>query len=57
VEFAKELLHSIASGASDTSLPLGEAKREFLTIPSSATGKIIGRGGKIVREIAKLCLC
>lgn len=41
----------IASGVPDSQLPLGEAHREILIIPASATGKVIGRGGEMVREM------
>ncbi|KAL7578199.1 hypothetical protein ACA910_012628 [Epithemia clementina (nom. ined.)] len=51
VEFAKKLVQMIASGVSDSNLPIGEAKREILVIPSSSTGKVIGRGGEMVREM------
>jgi len=51
VDFAKKLVQMIASGVSDSNLPIGEAQREVLIIPSSATGKVIGRGGEMVREM------
>jgi rRNA processing protein Krr1/Pno1 len=37
--------------ASETDLPLGEAKREFLVVPAQSVGKIIGRGGEMIREL------
>jgi len=51
VEFAKKLVAMISSGVSDSNLPIGEAKREVLIIPASSTGKVIGRGGEMVREM------
>ena len=51
VEFAKKLVQLISSGVADSNLPIGEAKREILIIPSSSTGKVIGRGGEMVREM------
>ena len=36
---------------SEADLPLGEAKREFLVVPASSVGKIIGRGGEMIREL------
>eukprot|EP00977_Amphora_coffeiformis_P011812 scaffold2897_cov178-Amphora_coffeaeformis.AAC.17 len=51
VEFAKQLVDMISRGMSDSDLPLGEASREVLIIPASATGKVIGRGGEMVREM------
>ena len=51
VDFAKQLVQMIASGVKDTDLPLGEARQEMMAIPTSATGKVIGRGGEIIREI------
>jgi rRNA processing protein Krr1/Pno1 len=51
VDFAKHLVDLISNGVSDTDLPLGEAIREVLLIPASSTGKVIGRGGEMVREM------
>jgi far upstream element-binding protein len=51
VDFAKHLVDMIARGAPDSDLPLGNATREVLLIPASATGKVIGRGGEMVREM------
>ena len=51
VEFAMQLVQMISNGMPDTDLPLGEATREVLLIPASATGKVIGRGGEMVREM------
>lgn len=51
VRFAQSLVDMLASGMTDADLPLGEARKEILVIPSSSTGKVIGRGGDMVREI------
>lgn len=52
VDFAKKLVHMLCQeNASETDLPLGEAKREFLIVPASSVGKIIGRGGEMIREL------
>mmetsp|Transcript_38770 Transcript_38770/g.80518 ORF Transcript_38770/g.80518 Transcript_38770/m.80518 type:complete len:653 (-) Transcript_38770:2383-4341(-) len=51
VAFAKQLVEMISSGVADSNLPIGEAQREVLIIPSSSTGKVIGRGGEMVREM------
>jgi predicted RNA-binding protein YlqC (UPF0109 family) len=52
VDFAKRLVHMLCQeSASETDLPLGEAKREFLVVPSPSVGKIIGRGGEMIREL------
>ena len=52
VDFAKQLVHMLCQeNQSEADLPLGEAKREFLVVPASAVGKIIGRGGEMIREL------
>eukprot|EP00934_Nitzschia_sp_Nitz4_P001610 Nitzschia sp. Nitz4//scaffold128_size63911//4124//6303//NITZ4_006211-RA/size63911-augustus-gene-0.90-mRNA-1//1//CDS//3329534808//1610//frame0 len=52
VDFAKRLVHMLCQeNASEGDLPLGDAKREFLTVPAQAVGKIIGRGGEMIREL------
>jgi far upstream element-binding protein len=51
VDFAMHLVDMIARGAPDSDLPLGNATREVLLVPASATGKVIGRGGEMVREM------
>jgi far upstream element-binding protein len=32
-------------------LPLGNASQEFLVIPAASVGKVIGRGGEMIREL------
>ena len=52
VDFAKRLVQMLcAENASEADLPLGEAKREFLVVPAQSVGKIIGRGGEMIREL------
>jgi len=52
VDFAKQLVHMLCQeNMSEADLPLGEAKREFLVVPASSVGKIIGRGGEMIREL------
>jgi predicted RNA-binding protein YlqC (UPF0109 family) len=52
VDFAKHLVQMLCQeNAAETDLPLGEAKREFLVVPSQSVGKIIGRGGEMIREL------
>jgi predicted RNA-binding protein YlqC (UPF0109 family) len=52
VDFAKRLVQMLCSeSASEGDLPLGEAKREFLVVPAQSVGKIIGRGGEMIREL------
>ena len=50
VDFAKHLVHLLCQdNGSEADLPLGEAKREYLVVPASSVGKIIGRGGEVSR--------
>ena len=52
VDFAKQLVHMLCQeNMNEADLPLGEAKREFLVVPASSVGKIIGRGGEMIREL------
>jgi rRNA processing protein Krr1/Pno1 len=52
VDFAKHLVAMLCSeNATEADLPLGEAKREFLVVPAQSVGKIIGRGGEMIREL------
>ena len=54
VDFAKELIALLCSQGKDVELPLGEAKKKELHVPSSMIGKIIGRAGEMVR--VRICL-
>lgn len=52
IDFAKRLVAMLSKeGANEAHLPLGKAKREFLAIPASCVGKVIGRGGEMIREL------
>jgi predicted RNA-binding protein YlqC (UPF0109 family) len=53
VDLAKELVATLCSqeGKRDTDLPLGMATRKQLIVPSSSIGKIIGRGGEMIRDL------
>ena len=41
----------------DTELPLGMATRKQLIVPSSSIGKIIGRGGEMIRDLQTRSKC
>jgi len=50
--FAKQLVAMLCKeGAKDTDLPLGKAVRKIVQVPSNVIGKIIGRGGEMIREL------
>lgn len=52
VDFAKQLVQLLSTdGVHESSLPLGNASQEFLVIPAMAVGKVIGRGGEMIREL------
>jgi predicted RNA-binding protein YlqC (UPF0109 family) len=52
VDFAKRLVYMLCQeNVNEADLPLGEAKREYLRVPASSVGKIIGRGGEMIREL------
>lgn len=52
VDFAKMLVRMLSQeGVSEMDLPLGEAIKELLIIPSQSVGKVIGRGGEMIREL------
>lgn len=52
IDFAKQLVRMLCQeNINEADLPLGEAKREFLVVPASSVGKIIGRGGEMIREL------
>mmetsp|Transcript_3041 Transcript_3041/g.8254 ORF Transcript_3041/g.8254 Transcript_3041/m.8254 type:complete len:588 (+) Transcript_3041:99-1862(+) len=52
IDFAKQLVRMLCQeNVNEADLPLGEAKREFLVVPASSVGKIIGRGGEMIREL------
>ena len=52
IDFAKQLVHLLCQeNVNEADLPLGDAKREFLVVPAGSVGKIIGRGGEMIREL------
>jgi far upstream element-binding protein len=52
VDFAKHLVALLCTeGVDENSLPLGKASQEKVVIPSQAVGKVIGRGGEMIREL------
>eukprot|EP00537_Pseudo-nitzschia_pungens_P008149 CAMPEP_0172360358 /NCGR_PEP_ID=MMETSP1060-20121228/4396_1 /TAXON_ID=37318 /ORGANISM="Pseudo-nitzschia pungens, Strain cf. cingulata" /LENGTH=573 /DNA_ID=CAMNT_0013082329 /DNA_START=146 /DNA_END=1867 /DNA_ORIENTATION=- len=52
IDFAKQLVRMLCQeNVNEADLPLGEAKREFLVVPATSVGKIIGRGGEMIREL------
>lgn len=52
IDFAKQLVHMLCQeGVNENDLPLGQAKRELLVVPAMSVGKIIGRGGEMIREL------
>jgi far upstream element-binding protein len=38
-------------GVHENDLPLGNASQEYLVIPANSVGKVIGRGGEMIREL------
>jgi rRNA processing protein Krr1/Pno1 len=52
VAFAKQLVAMLCrDGVKDSDLPLGKAQRKIVQVPSNVIGKIIGRGGEMIREL------
>mmetsp|Transcript_22500 Transcript_22500/g.31726 ORF Transcript_22500/g.31726 Transcript_22500/m.31726 type:complete len:628 (-) Transcript_22500:732-2615(-) len=52
IDFAKQLVQMLCSeNGKEADLPLGEATRKQLVVPASVIGKIIGRGGEMIREL------
>jgi rRNA processing protein Krr1/Pno1 len=52
VEDAKKMVSLLCQeDGNETLLPIGEAKRKQMSVPSSSIGKIIGRGGEMIREL------
>lgn len=52
VAFAKQLVAMLCKdGVKDTDLPLGKAVKKIIQVPSNVIGKIIGRGGEMIREL------
>lgn len=52
VAFARSLVKMLQDErVSEHDLPLGDAVRKLLTIPANQVGKVIGRGGEMIREL------
>lgn len=52
VDFAKKLVGLLCrEGGEDAALPLGEAVQRRMMVPSNVIGKVIGRGGEMIREL------
>ena len=52
VDFAKQLVNMLChEHVNEADLPLGDAKREIMAVPATSVGKIIGRGGEMIREL------
>ena len=52
IDFCKQLVEFLCQpGANEADMPLGEAMRETLVIPSSVVGKVIGQAGDVVRDL------
>ena len=52
VDFAKMLVQMLCQEhVNEADLPLGEARREIMAVPGTSVGKIIGRGGEMIREL------
>ena len=52
IDFAKHLVDILCQpDAKDSDLPLGEAQRKMIHVPATVIGKIIGRGGEMIRSL------
>jgi len=52
IDFAKHLVQILCSeGGKEAELPLGKAIRKQIQVPGTVIGKIIGRGGEMIREL------
>ena len=52
VDFAKRLVKMLCEeGKRDIDLPLGEASQQHILVAATVIGKIIGRGGEMIREL------
>ena len=52
VDFAKQLVAMLQQeNVNEDNLPLGDATRRYVIIPAQAVGKVIGRGGEMIREL------
>jgi far upstream element-binding protein len=52
IDFAKQLVSVLCrEGGSEADLPLGQAVKKLVLVPASVIGKVIGRGGEMIREL------
>jgi rRNA processing protein Krr1/Pno1 len=52
IDFAKQLVSVLCrEGGSEADLPLGQAIKKLVLVPASVIGKVIGRGGEMIREL------
>jgi far upstream element-binding protein len=52
IDFAKQLVSILCrEGGSEADLPLGQAMKKLVLVPASVIGKVIGRGGEMIREL------
>lgn len=52
IDFAKQLVSVLCrEGGSEADLPLGHAVKKLVMVPSTVIGKVIGRGGEMIREL------
>eukprot|EP00588_Corethron_pennatum_P010784 CAMPEP_0194280044 /NCGR_PEP_ID=MMETSP0169-20130528/15382_1 /TAXON_ID=218684 /ORGANISM="Corethron pennatum, Strain L29A3" /LENGTH=391 /DNA_ID=CAMNT_0039024615 /DNA_START=116 /DNA_END=1288 /DNA_ORIENTATION=+ len=52
VDFGRRLVSMLCTeGGRDVPLPLGEASRRDIWVPANVIGKVIGRGGEMIREL------
>eukprot|EP00554_Chaetoceros_debilis_P000527 CAMPEP_0194097744 /NCGR_PEP_ID=MMETSP0149-20130528/58023_1 /TAXON_ID=122233 /ORGANISM="Chaetoceros debilis, Strain MM31A-1" /LENGTH=641 /DNA_ID=CAMNT_0038783773 /DNA_START=59 /DNA_END=1984 /DNA_ORIENTATION=+ len=52
IEFAKQLVSMLCfEGGRDIELPLGHASQAQVQVPATVVGKIIGRGGEMIKEL------
>ena len=58
IKFAKELIAMLCTDdGKEVKLPLGSALKKDLQVPSNVIGKVIGRGGEMIREIQTRSMC
>lgn len=52
IDFAKQLISVLCrEGGNEADLPLGQAVKKLVMVPASVIGKVIGRGGEMIREL------
>eukprot|EP00804_Cyclotella_cryptica_P013442 CCRYP_005184-RD/>CCRYP_005184-RD protein AED:0.15 eAED:0.15 QI:597/1/1/1/0.5/0.4/5/212/668 len=52
IDFAKQLVSILCTeGGNEADLPLGQAIKKLVLVPAAVIGKVIGRGGEMIREL------